>query len=62
MRSLGGRVGGGSLTVVGGMVASLEEEEEEERDEEREDGSEGRGLAGADLRRVGGAGVWVGFL
>lgn len=67
MRSLGGRVGGGSLSAraappaaVAVVVGSSKSEEREEADEEDEEGDgeregciEERGLLGADFRRVG---------
>lgn len=57
MRSLGGRVGGGSwparATAVGSSESEGEEADEEERDGEREDCLGGRGLPGANFRRVG---------
>lgn len=44
------------------MALVLMVDSSEDGDGERDDGSEGRGLAGADFRRVGGAVVLVGFL
>lgn len=44
------------------VVGSGEEDEEDEGDGEREDWIEGRGLAGADFRRMGGAVGLLGFL